>query len=80
MIVRLSLFNIPLLREMTTRDIQDHLKEIFSVDASSVLISNVTFALFEDVKAKRTRPLSKVYPIFYLDALGLVSIKVIFGL
>ena len=29
----------------------------------------MTFAVFEDVKANRTRPLSYVYPIVYLDAL-----------
>ena len=33
----------------------------------------MTFAVFEDVKAKRTRPLSKVYPIVYLDALRINS-------
>ena len=70
---RLPLFNDQIIslysRGMTTRDIQAHLREIYSVDVSAELISNVTFAVFEDVKAWRTRPLSKVYPIVYLDAL-----------
>lgn len=74
---RLPLFNDQIIslysRGMTTRDIQAHLREIYSVDVSAELISNVTDAVFEDVKAWRTRPLSKVYPIVYLDALRINS-------
>ena len=70
----LPLFNDQIIslysRGMTTRDILISSKrEIYSVEVSSVLRSNVTFAVFEDVKANRTRPLSYVYPIVYLDAL-----------
>ena len=38
-------------RGMTTRDIQSHLKEIYDVDVSAELISNVTDAVHEDVRA-----------------------------
>jgi putative transposase len=54
---------------MTTRDIQSHLKEIYGVEVSAPLISAVTDAVIEEVKAWQSRPLDRVYPIVYLDAL-----------
>ena len=56
-------------RGMTTRDIQGHLAEIYGVEVSATLISNVTDAVVEEVKAWQSRPLEAVYPIVYLDAL-----------
>lgn len=56
-------------RGMTTRDIQGHLEEIYGVQVSPTLISNVTDAVVEEVKAWQNRPLDAVYPILYLDAL-----------
>ena len=51
------------------RDIQDQLEEIYQVEVSQELISSVTDAVLKDVKEWRSRPLDKVYPIVYLDAL-----------
>ena len=48
-------------RGMTTRDIQSHLKEIYDVDVSAELISNVIDAVHEDVRVWRTRPLESMY-------------------
>jgi putative transposase len=56
-------------RGMTTRDIQGHLQEIYGVEVSPTLISNVTEVVSEEVKAWQNRPLEAVYPIVYLDAL-----------
>jgi putative transposase len=56
-------------RGMTTREIQGHLEEMYQVEVSPALISNVTEAVIEEVKAWQTRPLDAVYPIVYLDAL-----------
>ena len=56
-------------RGMTTREIQGHLEEIYQVEVSPTLISNVTEAVLEEVKAWQSRPLDAVYPIVYLDAL-----------
>ena len=60
-------------RGMTTRDIQAHLNEIYGVDVSPELISRVTDAVHDDVRAWRTRPLERTYPIVYLDALRVNS-------
>ncbi len=56
-------------RGMTTRDIQNHLEEMYGVEVSPALISNVTDAVMEEVRAWQSRPLDALYPIVYLDAL-----------
>jgi putative transposase len=56
-------------RGMTTRDIQGHLEELYGVEVSPTLISNVTDAVLDEVRAWQNRPLDAVYPIVYLDAL-----------
>jgi putative transposase len=61
-------------RGMTVRDIQAHLKEIYGVEVSPDLISTVTDAVIDEVRAWQTRPLDSLYPILYLDAL-VVKVK-----
>jgi len=54
---------------MTVRDISAHLAELYDVDIGRDTISRVTDAVLEDVAAWRTRPLERVYPIVYFDAM-----------
>jgi putative transposase len=54
---------------MSTRDIAAHLTELYGVEIGRDTISRVTDAVLEDVQAWRTRPLDRVYPIVYFDAL-----------
>lgn len=61
-------------RGMTTRDIQAQLKELYDIDVSPTLISSVTEAVMDEVRAWQNRALDKLYPIVYLDAL-VVKIK-----
>ncbi len=56
-------------RGMTTREIESHLHEIYGVEVSPGLVSQATEAVLEEVRAWQLRPLEKVYPILYLDAL-----------
>jgi len=56
-------------RGMTTRDIQAHLEEIYGVDISPTLVSQVTKAVQEEIVLWQNRPLEEIYPIVYLDAL-----------
>jgi len=56
-------------RGMTTRDIQQHLRELYGTDVSPELISRATDGVLEEFRAWQTRPLDPVYPIVYLDAL-----------
>ena len=54
---------------LSTRDIQDELKEFYEVDVSPTLISEVTDAVLEEVKAWQSRPLDELYPVVYLDCI-----------
>nr|WP_027140897.1 IS256 family transposase [Pseudofrankia saprophytica] len=70
-------------RGMTTRDIEAHLGEVYGVQASRELISNVTEVVVDEIKAWQSRPLDEVYPILYVDGLrirvkdnGVVTTKV----
>ncbi len=56
-------------RGMTTREIEGHLKEIYNVEVSPALISQVTEAVNEEVKLWQNRALEPIYGIVYLDAL-----------
>jgi putative transposase len=72
-------------RGLTQAQISEHIQEIYGVELSVELISNITDAVAADVTAWRTRPLSAVYPIVYLDGLrvhvrinGRVDLRVIY--
>lgn len=54
---------------MTTRDIQQIVKELYGVDVSPTLISEITSDLDAEVKAWQTRRLAAVYPILFLDGI-----------
>ena len=56
-------------RGMTTREIEGHLLEIYGVEVSPALVSQVTDAVCADVLVWQNRPLEEVYPIVYFDAL-----------
>ena len=56
-------------RGMSVRDIQAHLAELYGVQVGHDLISRVTDAVMDDVRAWQQRPLEDVYPIVFLDAL-----------
>src|ERR1051325_6168392 len=56
-------------RGMSTREIQGHLQEMYGVEVSASLISEVTDAVLEEVKVWQNRPLEPIYAVVYLDAL-----------
>lgn len=56
-------------RGMTVRDIRAHLAEIYDVEVSPDLISTITDAVLEEVRDWQSRPLDRVYPVIFLDAL-----------
>jgi len=61
-------------RGMSTRDIQAQLEDMYGVDISPTLISNVTAAVLDEVKAWQASALNEVYAIVYLDCI-VVKIK-----
>ncbi len=54
---------------MTTRDIQEIVRELYGVEVSATLISEITADLDAEVTAWRTRPLDGVWPIVYFDGI-----------
>ena len=72
-------------RGMTVREIQSYLEEMYGTEVSPTLISSVTDAVVEEVKAWQSRPLDSVYPIVYLDCIhvkvrdsGVVKAKAVY--
>ena len=69
---------------MTVREIQAHLQEMYGAEVSPSLISSVTDAVADEVKAWQSRPLDAVYPIVYLDCIhtkvreGAVRVKAVY--
>jgi transposase-like protein len=56
-------------RGMSVREIQSHLREIYHTEVSPDLISTVTDAVLDELRAWQQRELEPVYFILYLDAL-----------
>ena len=54
---------------MSTRDITDHLLEIYDTEVSPDLTSKITDAVHAEVVEWQNRPLDRVYPVVFLDAL-----------
>lgn len=54
---------------VTTREIQDHLNQLYGVEVSPTMISNVTNRLMPLIKEWQGRPLQSVYAIVFLDAI-----------
>jgi putative transposase len=72
-------------RGLTVREIQAHLEEMYGTEVSPTLISSVTDAVSDEVKAWQGRPLEPLYPILYLDCLhikvrdaGAVRVKAVY--
>lgn len=72
-------------RGMTVREIQSHLEELYGAEVSPSLISSVTDAVADEVKAWQSRPLEPIYPIVYLDCIhvkvrdtGAVRVKAVY--
>jgi len=71
-------------RGMTVREIQAHLEEMYGAEVSPSLISSVTDAVIDEVKAWQGRALDALYPIVYLDCIhvkvreGAVRVKAVY--
>jgi putative transposase len=56
-------------RGMTTRDIRDHLREVYDTQVSHETVANVTDVVADEVRNWQNRPVDDVYPIVYVDAI-----------
>jgi putative transposase len=56
-------------RGMTTRDIKEHLLEVYGAEVSPGLVSQITDVMSDEITMWQTRPVDSVYPIVYIDAI-----------
>jgi transposase-like protein len=56
-------------RGLTTRDIESALQDLYGVNVSHSVISQVTDAVLDEVRSWQNRPLEAVYPIIWLDGI-----------
>jgi len=54
---------------VSTRDIQDHLQNLYGIEASPALISNITNKIMPMVKGWQNRPLHSIYAFLFMDAI-----------
>jgi len=54
---------------MSTRDIEDHLRDIYGIDASPALISRITDKIMPQLMEWQSRPLDSVYTVIFFDGI-----------
>jgi Transposase and inactivated derivatives len=54
---------------MTTRDIKDQIKELYDVEISAEMVSNITNRILPIVAEWQNRPLEKTYAFVFMDAI-----------
>lgn len=54
---------------MTTRDISSHIKEIYGFGLSEGMVSRITNKILPTIEEWQNRPLDRVYPFVFLDAI-----------
>lgn len=54
---------------MSTRDIEDHMRDIYGIDVSPTMVSKITDKIIPMITEWQSRPLDRVYPIIFLDAI-----------
>jgi transposase-like protein len=54
---------------MTTRDIKSHITELYGIDISPTLVSNITDKIVHLAEQWQNRALEKIYPIVFFDAI-----------
>ena len=59
---------------MTTREIEDHLREMYDIEVSPQFISRATERMQSEITEWQNRPLDAVYPVVYVDGLR-VSVR-----
>jgi transposase-like protein len=59
---------------MTTREIEEHLREMYGIDVSPQFVTRATERMQQEIIEWQSRPLEAVYPVVYVDGLR-VSVK-----
>ncbi len=57
-------------RGMTTRDIEEQVREIYGIEVSETTVSNLTGKMVETIKEWQSRPLESVYYVVWMDGIS----------
>jgi len=57
-------------RGMTTRDIEEQIRDIYGVELSETTVSNLTGKMIESIKEWQNRPLEPVYFVVWMDGIS----------
>lgn len=61
-------------RGMSTREIEDHIRQIYGIELSPQFVSRATEQAQQQITEWQTRPLDRVYPVVFVDGLR-VSVR-----
>ena len=53
---------------LTTRDINEQIQELYGIEVSATMVSNITDQIIPEIKEWQERPLDEVYPFVFIDA------------
>ena len=56
-------------RGMSTREIEDHVKQIYGIEISPQFVSRATEQLHQQIVDWQSRPLERIYPVVFVDGL-----------
>ena len=53
---------------LSTRDINEQIQELYGIEVSATMVSNITDQIIPEIKEWQARPLDDVYPFVFIDA------------
>ena len=55
-------------RGLTTREINEQIQDLYGIEVSATMVSNITNQIIPEIKEWQERPLDEVYPFVFIDA------------
>ena len=55
-------------RGLTTREINEQIQDLYDIEVSATMVSNITDQIIPEIKEWQERPLDGVYPFVFIDA------------
>lgn len=56
-------------RGLSTREINEQIQDLYGIEVSATMVSNITDQIIPKIKEWQERPLDEVYPICFIDAI-----------
>lgn len=56
-------------RGMSTRDIEDQIRELYGINLSAEMVSKITERIVPEIREWQQRPLEPIYPFVFMDAI-----------